>query len=318
MDYLLLLLGFAALIIGGNYLVKGAVGIAVKAGISSLTIGMTVVSFGTSAPELLVSLQAALQVGESSLISVGNVVGSNIANISLVLGFTALIAPVVINRTSIVQDWPVMMFSTLICAYFMADLEIDRSEGIVLFTLLLLFMAYLFYKSRKDQTDDQAKEEVEAVNPPSSLMLNVFYILIGVAGLTFGSEWLVQSATSIAISFGVSPFVIGVTIVAFGTSVPELATSAIAAYKKQSDLAVGNLIGSNIFNILAVLGITAMITPVPLTQSIFDSDVLWMVLVAVLLLAIMLLRGPVSRWKGLLLLLFYVAYVYFLLGRQVV
>ena len=318
MDYLLLLLGFAALIIGGNYLVKGAVGIAVKAGISSLTIGMTVVSFGTSAPELLVSLQAALQVGESSLISVGNVVGSNIANISLVLGFTALIAPVVSNRTSIVQDWPVMMFSTLICAYFMADLEIDRSEGIVLFTLLLLFMAYLFYKSRKDQTDDQAKEEVEAVNPPSSLMLNVFYILIGVAGLTFGSEWLVQSATSIAISFGVSPFVIGVTIVAFGTSVPELATSAIAAYKKQSDLAVGNLIGSNIFNILAVLGITAMITPVPLTQSIFDSDVLWMVLVAVLLLAIMLLRGPVSRWKGLLLLLFYVAYVYFLLGRQVV
>ena len=316
MDYLVLLVGFVALIVGGNFLVKGAVGVAVKAGISSLTIGMTVVSFGTSAPELLVSLQAALQVGDSSLISVGNVVGSNIANISLVLGLTALLAPVVINRTSIVQDWPVMMISTLACAYFMADLKIVRSEGIVLFVLLLIFMAYLFFKSSKDKEDDQTTSDVEAIKPPSSLMLNVFYILVGIAGLTFGSGWLVQSATSIAVSFGVSPFVIGVTIIAFGTSVPELATSAIAAYRKQSDLAVGNLIGSNIFNILAVLGITAIITPVPLTQSIFNSDVLWMIMVAVLLLVIMLLRGPISRWKGLVLLLFYLTYVYFLIAKQ--
>ena len=314
MDYLILLLGFVALVVGGDFLVKGSVGLALKVGMSALTIGMTIVSFGTSVPELLVSIQAVLQGGDDSLMSVGNVVGSNIANLSLVLGVTAIIAPVAVSKVSLVQDWPVLMAASLLASYFMMDLVVTRGEGIVLFSMLILFTSYMIWRSVKNKEDDIENPDIDLDNQ-KSVGVNVLFIVLGIAGLAFGSGWLISSATNIATSFGVSPFVIGVTVLAFGTSVPELVTSAIAAYRGQTDLALGNLMGSNIFNILSVLGLTAILTPVPLTQSIFDSDIIWMLLIAVFLLVLMLLKRKLNMWKGVFLVLFYIVYVTLLFLR---
>lgn len=311
MDYLFLLLGFVFLIFGGDFLVKGASGIALNMGLTPMVVGLTIVSFGTSAPELIVSIKAALQQDENSLMSVGNVVGSNIANLSLVLGVTALISPILIKKISLIQDWPVLMLSSVLAGYFMSDLVISKWEGVTLFSLLIVFTAFLLLKSKKqnekeDSTDDGQK---------SPVVKQLFLVAIGVVGLALGSEWMVDSASKIAASWGVSPFLIGVTILAFGTSVPELVTSGIAAYRGETDLAVGNLLGSNIFNILSVLGITAMIAPVPLTQSIFENDVVWMIGIAMLLFVLMLIRKNLNRLKGVLLILCYLAYIYFLFDR---
>ncbi|MFT6747184.1 MAG: cation:H+ antiporter [Glaciecola sp.] len=314
MDYLVLLLGFAALIVGGELLVKGSVGLAFKLGMSALTIGMTIVAFGTSVPELLVSIKAVFQEGDNNLMSVGNVLGSNIANLSLVLGVTAIIAPVAVSKVSLVQDWPILMAASLLASYFMMDLVVTRGEGIILFTLLIVFTTALIVRSLKNKEDAIVDADIDAEEQKST-GLNILFIVLGIVGLAFGSSWLVSSATNIATSFGVSPFVIGVTIVAFGTSVPELVTSAIAAYRGQTDLALGNLMGSNIFNLLSVLGITAILTPVPLTQSIFDTDIIWMLLIVVLLLVLMLFKRKLGKWKGMLLLLFYIVYVSLLVMR---
>ncbi|MFT6715803.1 MAG: cation:H+ antiporter [Saprospiraceae bacterium] len=320
MDYLILLLGFAALIIGGELLVKGSVGLAFRLGMSALTIGMTIVSFGTSVPELLVSIKAVFQEGVSTngerhnLMSVGNVVGSNIANLSLVLGVTAIIAPVAVARVSLVRYWPILMGASLLATYFMMDLVVTRGEGIVLFSMLILFTGYMITSSMRNKEDDMVDPEVDPANQKSTGM-NIIFIVLGITGLAFGSGWLVTSATNIATSFGVSPFVIGVTVLAFGTSVPELVTSGIAAYRGQTDLALGNLMGSNIFNIFSVLGITAILSPVPLTQSIFDTDIKWMLLIVVFLVILMLIKRKLNRWKGLLLVLFYLLYVTMLFLR---
>jgi cation:H+ antiporter len=314
MDYLVLLLGFAALIVGGELLVKGSVGLAFKLGMSALTIGMTIVAFGTSVPELLVSIKAVFQEGDNNLMSVGNVLGSNIANLSLVLGVTAIIAPVAVSKVSLVQDWPILMAASLLASYFMMDLVVTRGEGIILFTLLIVFTTALIVRSLKNKEDAIVDADIDAEEQKST-GLNILFIVLGIVGLAFGSSWLVSSATNIATSFGVSPFVIGVTILAFGTSVPELVTSAIAAYRGQTDLALGNLMGSNIFNLLSVLGITAILTPVPLTQSIFDTDIIWMLLIVVLLLVLMLFKRKLGKWKGMLLLLFYIVYVSLLVMR---
>lgn len=314
MDYLILLLGFVALIVGGDLLVRGSVGLALKIGMSALTIGMTIVSFGTSVPELLVSIKAVFQEGDNNLMSVGNIVGSNIANLSLVLGVTAIIAPVAVSKVSLIQDWPVLMLASLLASYFMMDLVVTRIEGVVLFTMLILFTGFLIFRSVRNKEDGVTKEEVDP-NDKKAPGLNVLFIVLGITGLAFGSGWLVSSATNIATSFGVSPFIIGVTVLAFGTSVPELVTSAIAAYRGQTDLALGNLMGSNIFNILSVLGLTAILTPVPLTQSIFDTDIIWMLFIVIFLFILMLLKRKLNRWKGVLLVLVYLTYVCLLFIR---
>jgi cation:H+ antiporter len=314
MDYLILLLGFVALIVGGDLLVRGSVGLALKIGMSALTIGMTIVSFGTSVPELLVSIKAVFQEGDNNLMSVGNIVGSNIANLSLVLGVTAIIAPVAVSKVSLIQDWPVLMLASLLASYFMMDLVVTRNEGVVLFTMLILFTGFLIFRSVRNKEDGVTKEEVDP-NDKKAPGLNVLFIVLGITGLAFGSGWLVSSATNIATSFGVSPFIIGVTVLAFGTSVPELVTSAIAAYRGQTDLALGNLMGSNIFNILSVLGLTAILTPVPLTQSIFDTDIIWMLFIVIFLFILMLLKRKLNRWKGVLLVLVYLTYVCLLFIR---
>ncbi len=320
MDFFWLILGFATLIIGGDFLVKGAVGLALKAEVSTLVIGMTVVSFGTSAPELLVSMGAAFEGGEESLMSIGNVIGSNIANLALVLGVTALIFPIKVKKVSVRQDWPVMFFSTVLFIVFMAFFDgenyiINRVEGIILFTLIVLFTVFMIWKSRKASRNGEDLEEDEEIteNKGKTLWANLGFLALGCTGLIFGSNWLLDAATSIATDAGVSPFVIGVTILAFGTSVPELAASAIAAYRKQTDIAIGNLIGSNIFNILCVVGLTGAVTGMPLRKEVLDFDAWWMLGVAFVILPLMIFGGKISRLKGAILVLTYAAYIFFLI-----
>ena len=317
MDYFWLIFGFVILILGGDFLVKGSVGLAVKAQISTLVIGMTVVSFGTSSPELLVSMGAALEGGEESYMSIGNVIGSNIANIALVLGITALIYPLKVKKESLKQDWPVMFFSTILFVVFMRffdgdEYAINHWEGIILFILILVFTLYMILKSRKQTknlvVDDKNEEIIEKNIDP--LWKNILFLVLGCFGLIFGSKWLLDAATNIALDAGVSAFVIGVTVLAFGTSVPELAASAIAAYRKQTDIAIGNLIGSNIFNILCVVGLTGSVAKMPLEKNVLAFDSWWMIAVAFVVFPLMLIGQNINRWKGGLLVLAYFYYIY--------
>lgn len=303
MDYLLLLGGLVVLIVGGELLVRGAVGIASKFKLSPLVIGMTIVSFGTSAPELIVSLKAAMDGFPE--IAIGNVVGSNIANIALVLGLTAIILPVPVKVATLKRDWPSMMFVSLLFFFFILDGTLNTWEGAVFVVLLLTYIVYQLKSSKKND-----EEETEAINQP--ILLSMLFLAIGITGLAFGADWLVQGAVSIAKSFGVSEHVISVTIVAFGTSVPELVTSVMAAIKKQMDISVGNLIGSNIFNFLAVLGITAVVKEIPISEAVINNDIYWVLGTSLILLPLML-NYNIARWKGGILFVSYLLYVYFLL-----
>ena len=311
MTYLFLILGLATLIIGGEFLVSGAVGIAKKFQISTLVIGMTVISFGTSAPELLVSIQAALSgVPE---IAIGNVIGSNIANIALVLGITVIIFPIVIDKNSKIIDWPMMMLSSILFyvffLFFGDGYVIERWEGIVLFVLLLSFIYYLISSSRK-KSKKLAKESITEVEiePVKNIWKSLGLLVLGLVGLYFGAAWLLESAVILAGVFGMSNEVIGLTIVAFGTSVPELVTSAVAAFKKETDISIGNLIGSNIFNIMAVIGITAIVKPIPVGWET-NSNMIWMLAIAFALLPLMLIGKKLGRLKGVMLFGTYVVYI---------
>lgn len=311
MTYLFLILGLATLIVGGEFLVSGAVGIAKKFHISTLVIGMTVISFGTSAPELIVSIKAALSgVPE---IAIGNVIGSNIANIALVLGITVLIFPIVIDKNSKIIDWPMMMFSSILFyiffLFFGDGYIIERWEGIVLFVLLLAFIFFLISSSRK-KTKKLAKESILEVDeePEKNIWKSLGYLILGLVGLFFGAGWLLDSAVILAGDFGMSNEVIGLTVVAFGTSVPELVTSAVAAFKKETDISIGNLIGSNIFNIMAVIGITAIVKPIPVGLET-NSNMLWMLGIAFALLPLMLIGKKLGRLKGFMLFGTYVVYI---------
>ena len=307
-NILLIVLGLAFLIAGGEFLVKGAVGIAAKARLSKLVIGMTVVSFGTSSPELLVALQSASE-GLPEL-AIGNVVGSNIANLALVLGVTVLIFPMPVSINTIRYDWPMMMIASLLFFVFAFDLEIVRWEGLVMFTILIIFITFIIIKSRK-KSDPNTVEipEIEELAKNISTSKNILFLAIGLLGLYFGSTWLIQGAKSIAEDFGISKHVIGITIIAFGTSVPELATSCVAAYKKETDISVGNLIGSNIFNILAVLGLTAIVNPIPIEEIVMSWDILWMIGISLLLFPMMVIKRKVGRFSGFILLGIYVTYI---------
>ncbi len=320
MDYFWLIFGFVVLILGGDFLVKGSVGLAVKAQISKLVIGMTVVSFGTSSPELLVSMGAALEGGEESYMSIGNVIGSNIANIALVLGITALIYPIKVKKESIKQDWPVMFFSTILFVVFMRFFDADEYvinhwEGVVLFIMILFFTIFMIRKSRRQtkELNSEFGEKDTVIQKSEPLWRNLFFLISGCLGLIYGSKWLLEAATNIASDAGVSPFVIGVTVLAFGTSVPELAASAIAAYRRQTDIAIGNLIGSNIFNILCVVGLTGFVAQMPLKENVLNFDSWWMLGISFIVFPFMLIGNNINRWKGALLVLSYFSYIYFLL-----
>ncbi|MDA0714023.1 MAG: calcium/sodium antiporter [Bacteroidetes bacterium] len=312
MAILHVLIGLALLLIGGDFLVKGAVALAKRFNIPTMVIGLTIVSFGTSAPELLVSLQAALD-GHPD-IAIGNVIGSNIANIALVLGLTAIVLPIPVARGTIRVDEPVMIAGTLLLWYFMNDAVITRMEGAILFGMLLLYLFVLMRGVKTKKSEAVLQMEEEEVH--MALWKAVVLILGGCVGLVFGSDLLVKGATELALRFGVSEYVIGVTVVAFGTSVPELATSLVAAFKKELDISVGNLVGSNIFNIFSILGITAMVTPIPVNPLVLSSDVYWLAAVTVLVYFFSLHKMRIQRWKGFILLAAYMAYVYFVLNPQ--
>jgi cation:H+ antiporter len=313
-DFVWLTIGLALLIFGGDFLVKGAVGLALSKNISPLIIGMTIVSFGTSAPEMLVCINAALQPGDANLMSMGNIIGSNIANLSLVLGATALVASIPVEKPSIKQDWPILFISSLIFILFSWDLQVVWWEGIILFTGVIVFTFFMIWKNKGNIAVDLPVEDLpETSNSKNVWLKNIGFLALGIVGLFYGAEWLLSSATNIALAFGVSPYIIGVTILAVGTSIPELTTSVIAAYKKETEIALGNLIGSNIFNILAVVGLTSIISPMKLTQSAFNYDMMWMLAIAVLIFPFMIWKKLIQRWMGVILVLVYSCYVYFLI-----
>ncbi len=309
MMYLWLIMGLAVLVAGGEFLVRGAVGIAKKAHISTLVIGMTVISFGTSAPELFVSIGSALDGNPD--IAIGNVVGSNIANIALVLGITVLIFPVIVDRNSKIIDWPMMMGATLLFFLFSYDLVIELWEGAILFGILLVFTFLLIRGSRRKTKKELAEldDNDEIASVKDKIGLSILFTLIGLVGLYFGAEWLIKGAVEIAQSFGMEERVIAVTVVAFGTSVPELVTSAVAAIKKETDISIGNLIGSNIFNIMAVIGVTALVKPIDVDEQILNYDMWWMIAIALALLPMMLIGKKVGRLKGVMLFGSYVVYI---------
>lgn len=308
-DIFFIVIGLAALVLGGEFLVRGAVGIATKAKISKLVIGMTVVAFGTSLPELIVSLQSAANgVPE---IAIGNVVGSNIINISLVLGLTSLIFPIVVARDTLRHDWPMMMVVTVLLYILAKDLTLERWEGILLFLIQVGFIVYIIVKSRKEEKSRHGlspEADIPKVKDvPVSLHLAFFFA--GIIGLYFGANWLIDGSTSLAEDLGVSKRVIGITIVAFGTSVPELVTSVVAAYRKETDISIGNLLGSNVFNIATVLGLTAIVNPIPFESEVLSWDMLWVLGTAIIILPMMIISRKVGRISGLILTIGYIAYV---------
>ena len=310
--YLLLALGLIILLFGGKILVDGASSVALKLGMSTGLIGLTVVAFGTSAPELLVSLTAALK--GNSEIAIGNVVGSNIANIGLVLGISGLFYPIVIRKSHVRFEYAMMVIVTLVFYFLSLDLKISRIEGSILFVAFVGFNAYLFKNIGKgiQPENELVEEEIEEVKN-YSWMGSIGLFVGGIVGLYFGSELLVNNAVEISREFGVSERVIGVTIIAIGTSLPELITSIIAALSKRTDLALGNILGSNIMNILSIIGLTGIIKPIYISEAFIQSDYLWMIGISILLFPLMKTKMRISKVEGLILLIAYVAYLVFLL-----
>jgi len=303
MSILWVVLGFILLVIGGEFLVRASVALSFKFNISKMVIGMTVVSFATSAPELLVSLQAALS--GSPAIAINNVVGSNIANIGLVLGITAMVSVIAVDKSFYKVNWPVMMLFSIVLYYFLKnDNVLSALEGGILFAGLVVFLMYLIRSAKNDADLDDVDDALAVV---SNFKIGI-WLLIGAAALYFGSEWLVDGSKAIARSIGVSEAVIGVSLIAIGTSVPELAASVIAAAKQEKAISLGNLIGSNIFNIASVLGLTAMVKPIPVTEvSILSTDIFWMIGFSAVLIPLIFLpnRLQISRFKGFALVVGY-------------
>jgi cation:H+ antiporter len=306
---ILLIVGLAVLILGGELLVRGASRIALRLKMSPLVVGVTIVAFGTSAPELLISIQAAL--AGSPDITMGNVIGSNICNLALVLGITALIAPIPVNRDSIKIDWPMTMGCSLLLYFFVQEGYVNDYEGIGFILLLALYLFFIIRRSRKNHmspADLGIEVEAPTSNSKKGLYRDLSLIAIGGAGLYFGSDWFVNSAKDLAIYMGISERIVGITVVALGTSLPELVTSVVAAFKKETDMALGNLMGSNIFNILSILGITSLISEIEVSAVIVNSDMIWMLGITLLILPFMALNKIVDRYEGLILVGIYIYY----------
>lgn len=308
MVYGLLILGLLILLAGGKYLVDGASALAARFGLSAGLIGLTVVAFGTSAPELLVSINAALK-GNSD-IAIGNVVGSNIANITLVLGISAILYPISIYRSVLKLDYLATLVSSFLFYLLALNGIISRLEGGILFILMLALNFYFFKKLSGKEMEDSEDEKLLKKQP---LWKAVGLLVIGVVGLYYGSDLFVDNAVEISEIFGVSERVIGITVIAIGTSLPELVTSVIAAIKKETDIAIGNILGSNIMNILSIIGITAMIQPITVSEAFLNQDFLWMLGFTVLLFPILRTKLRISRWEGLILFLVYGVYIYTIL-----
>jgi cation:H+ antiporter len=297
------------LVLGGEFLVRSSIALSFKLRISKMVIGMTVVSFATSAPELLVSLQAALE--GSPAIAINNVIGSNIANIGLVLGITAIIGPITVSKDFYKLNWPVMMMFSLVIYYFLSnDHLLTQVEGAALMIALVVFLVVLIRSARNKEVKVDEVDDALAQVGYGKIFI---WLLLGGVALYLGSKWLVEGATEIAENIGVSEGVISITMIAIGTSVPELAASIIAAIKGEKAISLGNLIGSNIFNIASVLGITALIKEIPVTEpQILTRDIFWMIGFSLVLIPLVFLpkKYSLSRVKGLVLFLSYGVFIY--------
>tara|TARA_R110001583_G_scaffold50919_2_gene158913 strand:+ start:1354 stop:2292 length:939 start_codon:yes stop_codon:yes gene_type:complete len=306
-DILFIVLGLVLLIAGGNWLLKAAVALSLKLNVPKIVIGMTVVSFATSAPELIVSVNAALE-GFPDL-ALGNVVGSNIANLGLVLAITVILGSIEVRKSFYTTDWPVMMLASFLFFVFIYfDGELQRYEGFIMFLVLFVFLVYLLRFQKTAVVDELPEDDV-----PLPLYKTVLFLGLGGLALWGGSELLIKGAVGLATFYGVSERVIAVTVVSIGTSIPELAASVIAVLKKEKAISLGNLIGSNIFNLLAVLGITSMITPIKvLDQGLLTNDIFWMLGTSFLILPLVFLpKGLRLGWRdGAILLSVYVLFVY--------
>jgi len=307
MDVVLMLFGFGLLVIGGEFLVRASVALSLKLNVSKMVIGLTVVSFATSLPELLVSLNAALNGSPS--IAINNVVGSNIANIGMVLGITAVMGTIYIDKTFYKFTWPALIIFSLAFYFFLYnDNKLDAIEGAVLFLSLILFVI-LSLKKPNEINEDNA---MDALSSTSNFKILIWLSIGGVA-LYFGAKWLVDGAVVIAQNIGVSEAVISVSVIAVGTSIPELAASVVAILRNEKAISLGNLIGSNIFNIGSVLGLTAMIKPIVVEDpEILSRDLIWMLVFAALLLplALVLKRHQLKKIEGFLLVFLYGVFIY--------
>lgn len=315
-NIIFLILGLVLLVGGAEYLVRGAASLARAAGISSLVVGLTVVAFGTSAPELAVSVVSAYK-GQADL-SLGNVVGSNIFNVLVILGLSALIIPLVVAQQLVRFDVPLMIGVSFLLLLLGLDGNIGRLDGIFLFGGVITYTVFLIRQSRKESSAEvkaEYEDEFGDDGKKPSLWKNIGFLAIGMVGLIVGSKWLVDSAVAIAQSFGVSELIIGLTIVAAGTSMPEVATSVVAALRGERDIAVGNVVGSNIFNILSVIGLSSIVSPsgIPIPDAALRFDIPVMIAVAVACFPIFFANYLISRLNGAIFLACYIAYVVYLI-----
>lgn len=314
----LFVLGFVFLVLGADTLVKGASEFATSMGISPLMVGLTILAFGTSAPELAVSVQAAYA-GQPDL-TIGNVIGSNILNILLVLGLGAVITPLAVNRKLIRLDLPLMIAVSLLLYILSLDGLISLTDGIILFVILLAYTVFLIIKSRYDSSIAASIEldelkEIEEHSKQHSIWLKIIYMVVGLTMLVVGAEWLVNGAVMIAQLFGLSELIIGLTIIAIGTSLPEIATTTAACLRGEKELVIGGVIGSNLFNISMVLGLSSMVAPqgIAVAAQAINVDMLIMLAVAILCVPLFITGGRIDRWEGLLFLGYYVAYTVYLI-----
>ena len=303
MEIVLLIISLVVLYFGAEWLVGGASSLAARLNISPLIIGLTIVSMGTSAPELVVSIKAAMA-GQSAL-SIGNVLGSNLFNIALILGVSALIVPLTVKRQLLKVDVPVMVGATLLFLIMFIDGKLSFTESLILIILFVGYMVYLFIVSLENK--DSNEENTAMIRIYKHWMLDVILIALGLVGLIYGSDLLVKNAIIIAQKLGMSEAMIGLTIVAAGTSIPELATSLVAAVRKQSDIAIGNAVGSNTFNLLLILGTAGVIYPIE-TPDINIVDSLFMLGISALLWVFMKIGTKINRVQGMIFLLAYVGY----------
>lgn len=317
MTYLLLVVGFALLIKGADWFVDGASSIAKILRISPLLIGLTIVAFGTSSPEATVSILAALD--GNAEVSLGNVIGSNIFNITLVVGLTALLNPLKVESETIRKEIPFTLLGSAVLLVLISDIALQgfsenlltRSDGLIFLLIFAVFMYYIFEVARNNRD----KIPVEETSEKATWGKNSFWTLIGLAAIIFGGELVVRNSTEIAVSLGMSETLVGLTIVAIGTSLPELVTSIMAAIKKQSEIALGNIVGSNIFNILFVLGTSSLITPLPVNSKIF-VDIGLLLVLTVILLVFSRTNFRIGKIEGTFLAIAYVLYLVFIIIRN--
>ena len=314
MSYILLLIGFVLLIKGADYFVEGSASLAKKLKVPSIIIGLTIVAMGTSAPEAAVSISASLK-GSNGIVF-GNVIGSNIFNLAVVIGICSMIKPISVSKETLKSEYPISVLALIVMAFMSLDMLIfnkggniiSRTDGIILLILMVLFILMQIKNALKGRTDEE--EEIKTLSP----FMMALFIIGGIAAVIYGGDMVVNSATDIAKSFGVSDNLIGLTIVAIGTSLPELVTSLVAAKKGENDLALGNVIGSNIFNILFIIGMTAAVSPIAVgSESLIDM--IWLFAISVITYLFAVRDKKINRWQGAAMIIMYIAFTVFILMR---